>query len=418
MLREKLKKYRQIIENFFSLSILNGLNVLLPLVTLPYILRVIGAGNYGMYAYVYAVLQYIILVDSYGFNFSVTKQISQCRDNIGEVNRIYNTVVLTKLLIGILLLVLVYAFSGWVFHSDMEIKMFLLGVGIVIGDIFTPIWLFQGMEKMKYLTIVNATSKILFTILVFFVIRTEEDFYLLILLNSIGYVVAGILSVVLARKQFGLRLRLASLKDVGFQLKDGAAVFGSTIGQNLYRNANVLILKQFVPNEVVGIYSVAEKIIRGFHSLINPATQAIFPHFSLRFKNSDDSEKMAMLRRVTLPFAGVVALVSVLVYLFAPQITYVFGGAEFGNASVLVRWMVAVLFFGELNYLLGIVGLINMNQRTYYFFAVLFTGIFSVVFLLLTVHRYEALGAAWAMSLSEMLLCFLCMLRLYKIAHK
>ena len=57
----EIRKYRQVIENFFSLSILNALNVLLPLVTLPYILHVVGKANYGAYSYVYAVLQYVIL---------------------------------------------------------------------------------------------------------------------------------------------------------------------------------------------------------------------------------------------------------------------------------------------------------------------------------------------------------------------
>jgi len=214
VLKEKLKKYRQIIENFFSLSILNGLNVLLPLVTLPYILRVIGAERYGMYSYVFVVIQYIVLLDTYGFNFSVTKQISQYRDDVKYINRIYNSVIFSKLLIATAVSIVVFAFSPWIFHSEMERKMFFLGLGMVLGDIFTPIWLFQGMEKMKYITIVNAMSKILFTILVFIVIKSADDFYLLILLNSVGYLMAGVLSLILARRQFNLRLRLASLKDV------------------------------------------------------------------------------------------------------------------------------------------------------------------------------------------------------------
>ena len=89
-------RHKLLIENFFSLSILNGLNVLLPLVTLPYILHVVGKANYGAYSYVYAVLQYVILFSTYGFNFSATKQISQCRDDAQAVSRIYNAVTASK----------------------------------------------------------------------------------------------------------------------------------------------------------------------------------------------------------------------------------------------------------------------------------------------------------------------------------
>ena len=104
----RLKRYRQVIENFFSLSILNALNVLLPLVTLPYILHVVGKANYGAYSYVYTVLQYVIMFSTYGFNFSATKQISQCRDDKEAVSRIYNAVIACKGVIAILLSVLLF----------------------------------------------------------------------------------------------------------------------------------------------------------------------------------------------------------------------------------------------------------------------------------------------------------------------
>ena len=81
MSRIAMTKYKQLVANFFSLSILNGLNVLLPLVTLPYILNVVGKANYGAYSYVYVIVQYVILFSTYGFNFSATKQISQCIDD-------------------------------------------------------------------------------------------------------------------------------------------------------------------------------------------------------------------------------------------------------------------------------------------------------------------------------------------------
>ena len=190
-----IKRYRQLIENFFSLSILNALNVLLPLVTLPYILHVVGKANYGAYSYVYAVLQYVILFSTYGFNFSATKQISQCRDDAAMVARIYNAVTASKGLIAIVLSALLLMTSRWVFMNEVGVMMFLYGLGMVIGDVLTPVWLFQGMEKMRYMTMVNASSKILFTILIFLVVRESDDFDVLILLNSCGYLLAGSLSL-------------------------------------------------------------------------------------------------------------------------------------------------------------------------------------------------------------------------------
>ena len=411
----KLYKYRQLFENFFSLSILNALNVLLPLVTLPYILHTVGKANYGAYSYVYAVLQYVILFSTYGFNFSATKQISQCREDKETVSRIYNAVIACKSIIAVVLSMLLLLFSRIVFKDETGILMFLYGLGMVVGDIFTPVWLFQGMEKMKYMTIVNASSKILFAILIFIVVRKQEDFDLLILLNSSGYLLAGLLSVILVYRQFHLAFHRTTFRDVLLQFKYGGAVFGSTFGMNLYRNANIIILKQFVSDDLVGIYSAAEKVIKGFQSLISPAAQALFPHLSLRFKEQPVKNNMRLLRKISLPFTIVVAVVTIGVYIFAPIISDILCGKDFVACVPLIRIMTLVILFGEINYLVGLVGLINMDGQAQFFRSVLLTGIFSVIFMLLCAPYWGALAAAWAMSLSEILLFVLCLFSLYRI---
>lgn len=409
------KRYKQLIENFFSLSILNALNVLLPLVTLPYILHTVGKANYGIYSYVYVVLQYVILFSTYGFNFSATKQISQCRDDKGAVERIYNAVIACKGMIAIVLSVLLLLFSRMVFKDEVGVVMFVYGLGMVVGDIFTPVWLFQGMEKMKYLTIVNASSKLLFTVLIFLVVRKREDFDLLILLNSFGYLLAGVLSLILVRKQFCISFCRITFKEVFSQFKDGSAVFGSTFGMNLYRNANIIILKQFVPDEFVGLYSAAEKVIKGFQSLISPAAQALFPHLSHRFKGQPIKKNMALLRKISLPFTAAVVVVTIGVYIFAPLISDILCGKDFVACVPLIRIMTLVILFGEINYLVGIVGLINMNGQALFFRSVIITGVFSVIFMLLFAPSGGATAAAWAMSLSEIMLFVLCLISLYRI---
>lgn len=417
-MKQNLHKNRQLIENFFSLSVLNALNVLLPLITLPYILYVIGKGNYGAYSYIYTIIQYVILFSTYGFNFSATKQISQCRDDADAVSRIYSAVTASKAVIAVAVIAILLLFSKFVLKDSVGVLMFLYGLGMVVGDVFTPVWLFQGMERMKYMTIVNASSKVLFTILIFIVIRSADDANLLILLNSCGYILAGVLSLFLVYKQFNLRLQWVRWRDIVLQLKDGSAVFGSTFGMNLYRNANVIILKQFVGDDIVGIYSAAEKVIKGFQSIISPAAQALFPHLSLRFKGQSYKSNIVLLRKISIPFTAVVLVVTLLVYIFAPLISDILCGKEFVAAVPLIRIMTLVIFFGEINYLVGIVGLINMNGQNYFFRSVIMTGLFSVAFMLLLAPYYGATAAAWAMSLSEILLFVLCLFSLNSVRKK
>ena len=411
--------FKKVTGNFIYLSVLNAINILLPLITLPYLMITVGKANYGIYSYVYMLLQYVIIFATYGFNFSATKQISQCRDDKEKVNVIYNSVMVSKLIIATLLSVILLSLSRFVMKDEQAPLMFIYGLGMVLGDILTPLWLFQGMEKMKYMTLVNASSKILFTILVFIVIKKADDYFLLILLNSAGYMLAGLLSLWLASRQFGMRLRPVSAGDILYQMKEGSAVFGSTFGMYLYRNANIIILKQFVPNEVVGVYSAAEKVIKGFQSIVAPAAQALFPHLSLRFKERSDRDNIGLLKRISVPFAGAVLALAAAVFVFAPWISDILcGGVEFRSCVPLIRLMTPVILFGEINYLIGIVGLINMNRQNQFFRSVLVTGVFSVAFIVIFAGRYGAYAAAASMSLSEMLLSVLCLAVLIGIARK
>ena len=406
-------RYRQVIENFFSLSVLNAVNIVLQLITLPYILGVVGKANYGIYAYVFMVIQYIILFSTYGFNYSATKQISQLRDDNAAVTRIYNAVIGCKTLIALVLVLAVVACSRWVFEESIGFEMFLLGTGMILGDIMNPVWLFQGMEKMKYMTLVNSTSKILFTVLVFFVVRSVDDFYLLILLNSCGYLLAGVLSLVLARKQFKVRIALPGVRDMIAQFKDGGAMFGSTFGMNLYRNAHVLILKHLASNEAVGLFSAAEKVIHGFQSVIQPAAQALFPHVSLRFKGRSVKENVALMKKVMLPFVGFAFVAALFVYIFAPWISDVLCGTEFRECVPLIRIMSLVIIFGEVNCIAGIVGLVNMDRQNYFFRSVLIAGVCSCLITLALVKGYGAYAGAVSLSASEALLMGMCLFGLF-----
>jgi O-antigen/teichoic acid export membrane protein len=111
----------------------------------------------------------------------------------------------------------------------------------------------------------------------------------------------------------------------------------------------------------------------------------------------------------------VVLVVTVGVYIFAPLISDILCGKEFAACVPLIRIMTLVILFGEINYLVGIVGLINMDGQQYFFRSVMVTGVFSVVFMLLMTPLYGAVAAAWAMSLSEVLLFLLCLFSIYRI---
>ena len=180
--------YNIVIKNFAYLSILKGLDIGLPLLIIPYLTHVLGTSYFGKYSFVLAIIQTINIFTSYGYLFSATKKISQNRDDKHVVNQIMNAVFAGRFIVATFIVVLVVMLSNVIFKDEYEWFMFLTAIGMIYGDIFIPTWLFQGLEQMKYVTIVNAIAKLLFTMLVFAIVTRQQDFKYILLLNSLGCV--------------------------------------------------------------------------------------------------------------------------------------------------------------------------------------------------------------------------------------
>ena len=411
------KKMNIVFKNFTYLSILNGLNIVLPLLVIPYLTNVIGVAHYGVYAYILVLVQNINVVTQYGFQFSATKKISQNRDDHSFLEQYCSNILCARFLVATLCIALVLALSHWALDTSDRFFMFLTAIGMIYGDVFIPTWLFQGLERMKYMTIVNASSKILFTILIFVVVVRPEDYEYILLLNSLGFLLAAILSMVLVRKQFKIRLPKPRMKEVFSELRESLSLCFSMIGIDLYRNMNVVVLNFFVSDAAMGVYALAERVIKAAQSFITPVSQALFPHMSLKIKQEGVGKSMMLLRRAAI-FLFILTIVVALGIFFCGDFLVSLVGKDFSEIKPLMNWMYPVLIFGCMNFLLGFVGLVNLNQQKYFFFAVFISGTISLGLLFWLARYWGIQVAAMTMSLSEVLLFLACLSRLLYLNRK
>ena len=411
------KKYNTVLKNFTYLSILNGLNIVLPLLAIPYLTNVIGAAHYGVYAYILVLVQNINVVTQYGFQFSATKKISQNRDNHQFLEQYCSNILCARFLIATFCIVLVLSLSHWALDTSDRFFMFLTAIGMIYGDVFIPTWLFQGLEQMKYVTIVHASSKILFTILIFVVVLRPEDYEYILLLNSLGFILAASLSMTLVRKQFKLHLHKPCLREVFSELHESLSLCFSMIGIDLYRNMNVVILNFFVSDAAVGVYALAEKVIKASQSFITPISQALFPHVSLKVKREGVRKSMALLQRAGVILLILTVTVVLLIFLCGDFLVSLVG-KDFSEIKPLLNWMYPVLIFGCMNFLLGFVGLVNLGQQKFFFYAVLISGTVSLGLLFWLARYWGIQVAAMTMSLSEILLFITCLSRLLYLNRK
>ena len=277
---------KRLLSNFFSLAILQGANYILPLITLPYLVRVLGVEYFGLLAFASATVAYFNVLVDYGFNLTATREISIHREDKAKVVEIFSSVMSIKfiLLIVSFILLTLFVFSFEKFSKDALV--YFLTFGTVVGQTLFPVWFFQGMERMKYITYLNILSKLIFTIAIFIFVQEQNDFWIVPLLTSIGFIIAGILSLILIQKEFNISFKLQPLETLRYYFIDGWDIFVSSFFGNFYRNFNTIVLGVLTNNIFVGYYSIAERVIKIIQMLQNIVGNVLFPYFSKKFHNN------------------------------------------------------------------------------------------------------------------------------------
>jgi PST family polysaccharide transporter len=316
--KEEKKRLRN---NFFSLSFLQGINHILALITLPYLIKVLGIENIGLLAFAASTIFYFQIFIDYGFSITATKEISIHRNNKLKLIEIFSAVMTIKI---VLLAISFFLLTVLVFSVDKFSKntfVYFISFGTQVGQVLLPLWFFQGMERMKYITYVSILSKVIFAILIYVFVQEQNDFILVPFLTSLGFLVAGIWALYLAKKDFGIKFKLPRVEILFKYLNDGFYVFISRFYVSIYTNTNIVLLGFFTNNIVIGYYSIAEKIVVAIGGLFDPANQTLYP-FLAKIYNEDVHKFVDFIKKVAIKFLLFGILLLILSVYFRYEILY------------------------------------------------------------------------------------------------
>ena len=241
----KSKDGKVLMENFAYLSLLQIAGYIFPLITLPYLARVIGVDSFGKIAFAGAIIGWFHTVSDWGFNYTATRDVAQNRDDKDKVSKIFSNVLWARTLLMVISFVLLYILILLV-PKFREVSLLLMITFLMApGHILFPDWFFQALERMKYITILNLISKLLFTIAVFVFIKEKSDYILQPLFVSLGYVVSGIIALYYILVRWKFKLHKPNLKAIIQTIKGSTDVFINNIMHNLYNN----IIKLLIPEK-------------------------------------------------------------------------------------------------------------------------------------------------------------------------
>ena len=369
---------------------------------LPYLVRVLGVEQYGLIAFAQAIAQYFVTATDYGFNFSATRAIAQHREDKKEVSRVFWTVLTIKGFLTLLGAVVLGAAVVYIprLHSSASVY-FAAYVG-VIGNALFPQWLFQGMERMRSISIITGLAKLASALLVVLFVRGPGDTFLAALLLSVGFLIAGIVGVVVALRNHVSHFVVPSRGDIHGSLSEGRHLFLTTAAVSLYSNTNTFIVGILAGNEQAGYFSLADKIIRAATGLIAPMIQASYPH-TIRLMSQSRDAALGFIRKTIERSAGVGLLVGLCIVVSAKPLAHIAFRQNAFAVVALVRWLSLFPVLAAINYILGVLALIPFGFDKSQSRLLLAVGMVNVGIGFIFIPRYGALGGVIAMNVIEVL---------------
>ncbi len=337
---------RVLIENTISIAITQILTYVMPLISLPYLSRVLGVEKFGLVFWAQACIQYFMLITEYGFNWSASREISIAKNDQNKISEIFNSVMGVKFILICICFIILSILIFFVPKFHKEWILFYLTFFMVIGNAIYPVWYFQGIEHMKYITFLKIVSQSIFLILIFVFIKNPENYLYVALLNSLGFMIAGIISVISAQKRFGLKLYIPTWIAVKKEFKNSFEYFTANIANTIYTNTNSFILGIVASPLLVGYYVAAEKIFWAIHMLTSPIATAIYPQIS---KNKN----IKLYKKIFYPTIFAMFLISVFVYILSKQIILIFYGNEMLEAYKILRIFCITVLFSSISGLIG-----------------------------------------------------------------
>ncbi len=346
MLKKTIKNNRVIIKNTFFLSILQVVNILTPLIALPYILSTIGADNWGSIAFAYSVTAYFTIIINYGLDVSAVKDVACARNNPQALSRIVSSVLCIKsilfLISFILYTILIFAVPSF---RNNWILFYIIFCGSVYDVIF-PVWYFQGVEKMANITVVRTFAVLFYLSLLFFVVRRESDYLFVPLLQVGGTVLAAIMGFLLLTLREKIVLRFPGSKYMWGIFKESTPFFLSRVSVVVNGNIATTVSGIFLGMTEVAAFDLGKKIISFALVPVQMLLQAVYPHNA----SKQDGD---FARRFFYLLMGIVVVVALAVHFLIPYGVYYFAKDTLPEAVTIARILILYLIFGSVAIYLG-----------------------------------------------------------------
>ncbi|WP_077272756.1 flippase [Acidithiobacillus caldus] len=385
-----------------SLFTLQGANYVLPLVTLPYLVRVLGPEKFGLIAFAQAFTQYFVVATDYGFNLSATRDVAIHRDDPQKLAEIVAAVMTIKIILALSGAFVLTYFVSLVPSFREHGILYAVAYLAVIGSTIFPVWLFQGLERMRYIARLLIAARLLTTVAIFMLVQNSDDYIIAAAIQSIPFLVAAIPAWALLHRWKTYKFKIPSLFELRKQLTNGWPVFLSTAAISIYTSSNTVILGLLTNASEVGYYSFANKISGAILGLYQPINQTVYPHISkLNTRSRKKAVEFIKMFRYKYIFFG--AFTSLLVYGLSHQIVMNVGGARYAESVIILQILAILPFCLSFGHIYGGLTMLPLGLNGAFSRIVIASMVTDLVLIYPLIRIFGAAGAAVDTVIAEII---------------
>jgi PST family polysaccharide transporter len=310
----------------------------LPLITVPYLSRVLSPEKLGLVAYAQSFTYYFVTLTEYGFNLTATREIAARREDTGAIARIFSAVMVARLLLLLLGFLILLAVVAAVPTFRASRTLFIVAFLSVVGNALFPMWLFQGVQKIGHVASRDFLSKIAGLAGLFIFVHGDGDYVWAAGVQSGAIILAGAVGLTTALWTLRVRFQWPAWITVWEVLKTGWPVFVSTAATTLTAPTNVTILGLRSSATEVAYFTNAQRVISPLRALVTPMVTAIYPHVAQKGARSEE-DAVHFVRKYAKHFVLPFLLGGAILLVAAPWVVRILMGARYAPAVVLIRMM-------------------------------------------------------------------------------
>ena len=380
-------------DNILALGMVQAGNYLVPLLALPYLARVLGANEYGEVVFVQTVMQFGMLLVDFGLSWSATREIAAARRDQSKVSALFAATWGLQWLLLMFVVVVMGLAVCIVPALKANGALYVLGFGMVLGQVLFPMWLMQGLEALKAAAVAQLVGKVLAVPCLLLWVRGPYDQLGAMAFFSLSSVLSGLGALWWIHRCHWVKWQWPTWEGVRQAFLQGAWVFGSKVSISFYTTAVPLAVGLCAGPAQLAAFNLADKLRVVVQTLPALVAQVLFPRMSYLFQ-TDLGAARALLFRSAWVVGALSLLAGVLVWWWADSLMLLMGGADFSEAGGILRWLALVPFVVAGSNLLGVQVMLprGMNRA----FAAILTGasMLSLLGLYPAVMRGGAAGAA------------------------